>query len=104
MRIVPPSCRDLPGFLSLVQMQNTLLEEERVTFLRSLSGPTGAHPMMQLHSAAVYQKALCRIFEIGGAPLTQMMRERNAEVLESIARLEAEQRTLLQELGKRGKS
>ena len=60
--------------------------------------------MMQLHSSAVYQKALCRIFEIGGAPLAQMLRERNAAVTEQIARLEVEQKTLLQELGKKGKA
>lgn len=116
IRIVATTARDLPSYSTLVQLQQTLLEEERVTFLRSLSGPLGTHPMCQLHSAAVYQKALCRIFEISGAPLAQVLRERNAAVMESvcsvmppslfmsqIARLEAEQRELLQELGKKGR-
>ena len=82
--IVPGTSRDLPSYNTLVQMQQTLLEEERVTFLRSVSGPAGAHPIAQLHNAAVYQKALCRIFELGGAPLAQVLRERKAAVTESV--------------------
>jgi len=81
----------------LVKLQEIMVGEEKTSYIKSLSELGKSHPLVQIHSAAVYQKSLCRLLEIGAAPLLQTLQDRKKYNIEKLASLEQEKRKLLEE-------
>jgi len=74
-----------------------MVGEEKTSYIKSLAELGKSHPLVQIHSAAVYQKSLCRLLEIGAAPLLQTLQDRKKYNLEKLASLEQEKRKLIEE-------
>jgi hypothetical protein len=62
----------------LVELQKSLWDEERESYYSSIKSRSDRHPFVCLHSAAVYQKALCRLLEYSCSPLLLLLQERRS--------------------------
>eukprot|EP01116_Phalansterium_solitarium_P019984 TRINITY_DN5766_c2_g1_i1.p2 TRINITY_DN5766_c2_g1~~TRINITY_DN5766_c2_g1_i1.p2 ORF type:complete len:350 (+),score=128.36 TRINITY_DN5766_c2_g1_i1:128-1177(+) len=104
IQIVPPP-RNGPNLLEkLVDLQRILAGEEQAAYFASLVPPTGydeALPVVKRHSAAVFEKALCRLFELQQVPLMLALDQRLSEATQQIELLEKEKAYLKKKLKKR---
>eukprot|EP00294_Goniomonas_avonlea_P001753 CAMPEP_0114550512 /NCGR_PEP_ID=MMETSP0114-20121206/6112_1 /TAXON_ID=31324 /ORGANISM="Goniomonas sp, Strain m" /LENGTH=294 /DNA_ID=CAMNT_0001735289 /DNA_START=8 /DNA_END=892 /DNA_ORIENTATION=- len=99
----------------LVDLQRILLREEKDSYHASLhrradggrgcggkcdSSGTGieVHPLQALHSAAVYQKVLCRLMELSSIPLLYTLESRSEANRRKLKLLEEEEKALLNEI------
>jgi len=81
----------------LFLLQEILFGEEKSAYLHAikpLPGDKTAHPLVQLHSSAVYQKALSRLLETEALPLLFLLKERNKQNIEKVKQLKEEKRKL----------
>lgn len=62
----------------LVELQQNLWDEERDSYHNSLKAHSQKHPFVLMHSAAIYQKALCRLLEYSCSPLLLLLQQRLA--------------------------
>jgi len=80
-------------------LQDILYKEENVAYLNSLKpnpGETSTHPLIHLHSAAVYQKALYRLLELETLPALYRLQQRHKENVQRIKELKEQKRRLEQ--------
>jgi hypothetical protein len=87
----------------LVQLQKILFEEEKTAYMNSLkphhgylriifdSNPilrdTKVHPLVHVHSIAVYQKSLTRLLELAAFPLLFNLQQKHKENQERVSDL-----------------
>lgn len=81
----------------LVELQKILWEEERDSYNSSIKMRSDSHPFVCMHSAAVYQKALCRLLEYSCSPLLLLLQERRTLNQTKLAALKEEKQKLLQQ-------
>jgi len=96
--IVPSTAKGPKALEKIVKLQEIMVGEEKTSYFNSLAELGKTHPLVQIHSAAVYQKSLCRLLEIGAAPLLQTLQDRKKYNIERLAALEQEKRKLTEEL------
>ncbi len=99
LRVVPANTKGLHNTLEkLVLLQEILYTEEKMAYMNSLdiqfgyTYSTGSvlhsssqnHPLVQMHSAAVYQKSLCRLLELETLPLLHMLQQRHQHNVEKV--------------------
>jgi len=97
-RIVAPTATPKGSFNTfdkLVALQDILYSEENSAYTNSLQQfGSQNHPLAQMHSAAVYQKSLCRLLELETLPLLHMLQQRHQYNLEKIQQLKEEKQKL----------
>jgi len=81
----------------LVELQKILAQEERASYIASLSQKDNTHPFIKIHSSAVYQKALCRLLEYSCAPLVQVLQQQLIYNLLTLERLKKVKKELEQQ-------
>lgn len=96
--IVPPPPEAPNLFEKLVALQRILLAEEKASYQESLKGSVPLHPLLQIHSASVYQKALCRVMEYSVLPLLNALGNQDARNARKLEELQEEKRQLQQQL------
>jgi len=80
-------------------LQEILYNEEKSAYLNSLKpnlGQKKSHPLVQLHSAAVYQKSLYRLLELETLPTLEKLQQKHKENLQKIKELKEQKRRLEQ--------
>jgi len=98
-----------PNCFEKIHVLNEILYgEERTAYSNSLKPPPGlqtVHPFVQIHSAAVYQKSLCRLLELETTPTLLLMQQKQNQNLERLQQLKEEKRLLeLQSKNKKTKN
>jgi BRCA1/BRCA2-containing complex subunit 3 len=101
---VDPSMRasryssSMNGVEMLTELQKILWQEERDSYLQSVTpsetSNAGLHPLVIIHSSAVYQRALCRLLEYSCSPLLMVLQERKNANARRLALLLEEKKRL----------
>jgi len=79
-------------------LQEILYGEEKEEYLQAINSQEVtekvAHPLVQIHSSAVYQKALSRLLETETLPVLFLFQQRHKQNLEKIKVLKEEKKRL----------